>query len=187
MTEPPPGIKCADCGCCLATVKAADDWICWECDAGEPCKGKRIQQPAQPVEPISPAAPAEREEISMSSNKQGQKISEETRSAILGESASISHADLARKYGISDVSVRKIRIDGGVHAPRHSTAAKPAIAAPKTQPTPIAPRPAAKPSGTVTVAIDIDAQRADAFWTKLSAEEKSVAIRAVLMARLETI
>jgi len=121
----------------------------------------------------------------MSTNKQGQKISEETRAAILAADPSISHADLARKYGISDVSARKIRMDGGVFAAKRSGSVKPA--APRTKEIVAIPQPAVKPSGMLTVAIDIDEQRADAFWRKLSAEDKSIAIRSILMARLETI
>jgi hypothetical protein len=40
MTQPPLGTKCSDCGCCNANIAVGDgSALCWECDAGEQCKG----------------------------------------------------------------------------------------------------------------------------------------------------
>lgn len=41
MTQPPLGTKCSDCGSCYADIAIGDgSALCWECDAGEPCKGR---------------------------------------------------------------------------------------------------------------------------------------------------
>jgi hypothetical protein len=41
VETPPPGTMCVDCKCCAARIYAATDPVCWECDAGKPCKGKQ--------------------------------------------------------------------------------------------------------------------------------------------------
>jgi hypothetical protein len=57
-TTPPPGKKCEDCGCCLATVKAGDNWICWDCDEGKTCRGKRAVLSPRPAPIALPAVTA---------------------------------------------------------------------------------------------------------------------------------
>lgn len=114
MTTPPIGMRCTDCGCCFATVKAGDDWLCWECDAGEPCAGNQ-EVPAPGSERIA-AAPESKEaprgeSMSIKSKiGRGKRIPVEVRRAIANADPLASHTDLARKYGVSDVSVRSIRI-----------------------------------------------------------------------------
>jgi hypothetical protein len=48
MTKPPLGTKCSDCGCCDADIAVGDgSALCWECDAGEQCKGNEATRPLQ--------------------------------------------------------------------------------------------------------------------------------------------
>jgi hypothetical protein len=53
---PPAGTKCVDCGCCLATIYAGGDPVCWECDEGIPCKGKQTSLPAATLQKVEEAA-----------------------------------------------------------------------------------------------------------------------------------
>jgi hypothetical protein len=49
---PAPGTKCADCGRCQADVFAGEDALCFACDAGETCAAKKAaaRAPAARVE-----------------------------------------------------------------------------------------------------------------------------------------
>jgi len=73
----------------------------------------------------------------VSGRTQGTRISEEIRQSILAESPSVSHADLARKYGITDVSVGAIRRAAGI---KKIKAEKPAKAPKAYKPMNMEPR-----------------------------------------------
>jgi len=102
---PPPGAKCADCDCCDANVYAGNVPLCWACDAGEPCPIRGVV--CKPTEATAPEAktadkqPAKR--------RKGQHLSNELKVAIRSEPRSISHNKVARKYGVSDMTVRNLR------------------------------------------------------------------------------
>ncbi len=60
---PPAGTMCSDCDCCEATVYAGNDPICWDCDSGNLCPGRKraktaaareINIPPIWLEPVQP-------------------------------------------------------------------------------------------------------------------------------------
>jgi transposase-like protein len=187
MNEVPIGAKCSDCGCCLAVVKAGDDFVCWECDAGEPCKGKRAPQPppayrAVPTRPF--AAPVEEKTVTIHSSKKSTKrIPDDIRAAIISADPSISHSDLARKHGISDVTVFLIRKKAGISLVKGKRAAKPAKAAKPERRLKVATI-GKREIGKLTVKIEIDENGADALWRAFTLEQKAIAIRAAFFSNL---
>ncbi len=138
MKRPPAFTKCVDCGCCYAELYADNDPICWACDAGEPCKGKLRPQPSVPQPQPSPQPAPSVQEKPMrikSTHDNATRISDEIRAAIIAADPSVKHAHLARKYGISDVSVFTIRKAAGIFlakGPRSKPGPKPATPTVKT-------------------------------------------------------
>lgn len=228
MNEPPIGMKCSDCGCCLAAVKAGDDWLCWECDAGEPCKGKSAPQPppayrAVPTRPFvaTPAtmgtfagefaaieandpaypkleekpAPVKEKPVTIhSSNKTTKRIPDDVRRAIIAADPSISHSDLARQHGISDVTVYTIRKKAGITLVKGAragkskrqidgqrggkvTQAKRRISRKQVDREANAALPEAK---EVTISIQLNDVAIESLWKMLSTQQKQIAIRAAL-------
>jgi transposase-like protein len=205
MSEVPIGKKCTDCGCCLATVKAGDDWLCWECDAGETCKAKRQAATPRPgprpfktsaaqiIQPPTPIKPKENPVTVISSRTSNARISDEIRNAIIAADPSVSHSELARSHGVSDVSVYHIRKQAGIKLVKGTHAAKPKKRAitPKlkstlVKQTQIVKVPQPTPSvAKISISIDIDEEVAAGLWERFSLEDKAVAIRSVLMSQLE--
>ena len=135
MRRPPAFTKCLDCGCCYADLYADKDPICWACDAGEPCKAKAVaaatahnRLPPQPQPSPQPAPSVQEKPMGIAStHHRTTRISDEVRAAIIAADPSVKHAELARKHGISDVSVFTIRKAAGIvraKAPRSKTAPK---------------------------------------------------------------
>lgn len=202
MQRPPAFTKCVDCNCCYAELYAGKDPICWACDAGEPCKGKLVgatrshakPSPPQPQPSPQPAPVQEKPMGIKSTHGRTTRISDEIRAAIITADPSVKHADLARKYGISDVSVFTIRKAAGIvlvkgpHAKRGpnpglARAAKAfavAVSAPK-QAAPKAPR--VLESDTFVVTLNLTLGELDAIFSKLPPDVKVVAISAALQAK----
>jgi transposase-like protein len=117
----------------------------------------------------------------------GKRISDEIRNAIVQEDPSISHTDLARKYGISDVAVLTIRKKAGVWKPLRPGTRRnnlPAVRHPK-------PRPAHTPTlsnahePSVEIRFCLTQQGADNIWRKLGLSDKARALTAALQSALE--
>ena len=131
---PPTGTKCEDCKCCLAVIYAGDVPVCWDCDLGQPCKGKKLSPPPTVMarverageaveqhslktgEALGRAAAATRKAEARASTK-GTLISDALKVKILVADTAISHRQLARQLGTSDVTVRKVRLAAGVGTP----------------------------------------------------------------------
>ena len=192
MNLPPAGTLCADCGCCPAALYAGDDPICWACDAGEPCQGKRktASAPAQPQPTTSPS-PTEDKPVEDKPVK-AKRISDEIKTAILAAAPTVSNMDLARQYKISDATVCTLRKKAGIVLVRGKNAAAPSVknssavkksngvkfSAPLSQTaieTAQAPR-----SGTVAVTLNFPPHQLDAFWRNLPVEVKAIAITAAI-------
>lgn len=138
-----------------------------------------------------------KEEVKTVTVKSGRKggsksrIPDEIRREIQAADRDVSHSELARKYGISDVSVYKIRREAREGIAGSSAAAGPAP--------PRAERPAELTRGIVARAPaeektdlfwiimgDLDDTRAQLLFARFSLAEKTTAIRAVLGAKLES-
>lgn len=130
-----------------------------------------------------------------SGRKQGERVPDETKKKILAEPAQASHADLARKYGVSDVTVRKIRLKGGVKpyvaVQRRRTAPQRSITIdPRAHGTAAALLGAldrgSAPTATVKIAFELNAAEAERLIGSLTGEQKnaflSAGIRAALLA-----
>lgn len=179
MNRPDAGVLCADCGCCLAQLFAGDDPLCWECDAGEPCRAKTQPAPA-PIQVVKPTQ----------EKKQMTKISDEVKAKILAADPSVSNLALAKQFGVSDGGVLYIRRRAGIRSTaRRSQGSSKKINLPSG---PSADNASARitaisktTSTPFTVSIDLTSERADAFWSKFSLRDKAVAIHAALKAMLE--
>ena len=158
-TVPPIGKKCDDCKCCLATVKAGDDWICWECDEGKPCKGKIAgaraaaspkpePAPVYRAVPTLPAVPplAQRKPavVDWKVQRRANRISEETRAAIAEADEGTPHRKLAQRFGVSEGSVDLIRRKAKA---QRAQAAEPLSSSQVADP----PAPLPKPATDVTL------------------------------------
>ena len=92
-------------------------------------------------------------------NKSGRgiRIDADVRRAIAGEPSTLTHAEVARKYGVSDVSVRKIRMT--IMVPRQK-------AAPEASAN-------AAPSPMAAITLQVPVQTLDAWWTGLDNDAKA--------------
>lgn len=192
MNQPPAGTLCTDCGCCPAELYAGDDPICWACDAGEPCQGKRkaAPSPAQPQPTTSPS-PTVNKPVEDKSVK-AKRIPDEIKTAILAAAPTVSNMDLARKYDISNATVCTLRKRAGIVLVRGKNAAAPSVKnssavkrfndvkfhAPLSRPA-IETAPAPQ-SGTVAVTLNFTPDQLDVFWRNQPVEVKAIAITAAL-------
>ncbi len=195
MRRPPALTKCVDCGCCYADLYADNDPICWACDANEPCKGKlrALSSPSQP-QPSPQPAPVQEKPMGISStHPRTHRISDEIKAAIVAAAPTVSNADLARKYGISDATVCQLRKKAGivrvkrqrsVAAPKHATSEVKKSSAAKI-PAAASPLPTHAPSPTVTVALNFTPEQLEAVWGLFSLDVKVVAIAASLQSKVE--
>jgi transposase-like protein len=116
------------------------------------------------------------------------RISDQIREAIIAADPSISNCELARQYGISDPSVRKIRKDAGIvlqRAPKIARPKKAKVKQPAKRTALVHAPVVAKKPFLLTITLEIEERRADALWNTFSGDDKAVAIRAALMSRLE--
>jgi hypothetical protein len=191
---PPHETRCADCGCCPATVFAAGVPICLECDAGEPCKGTKklnattcntMQQAAASNEVAKHEAEEEPVTI-VSGRKRGKRIPDDVRAQIMAEPDSISHVAVARKYGVTDVTVgvirgRKGRVTRKTAAPSPVKTAKAAT----TKVVKIQP-PQVKIStpviGKISISAEVSEAGANAWWQSLTLEQKAATIQMRMLA-----
>jgi len=188
------GKMCDDCKCCPAVIAAGNDWVCWECDAGEMCRSK-IAAIAANVARVkvdnyqARTAAAKEERVSVESERKGRRnepISEEVRTAILAADPSVPHAELARQFGVSDVSIFTIRKRAGIKLAK----------APKTKAAntkPIRAKPAKKhgrppglahaiilprrtnglPASLRQVTVCVSEQMLDAWWAAQDLDKKA--------------
>jgi hypothetical protein len=215
MNFPPAGTKCRDCGCCDATVYAGNDPICWDCDTGNLCPGRKraktaearvIDVPAIRLEPVAAAAKCEvkEEKPVNTSGKSGGRIPEEIRIKILAEPVSESNREIGEKYGIKEGAVWYIRNKAGIHSaavggPRKTATARrdlhPARVKQHHTPRAIekqhtnghvpAPVHVVADSRKIAVTVQIDEPSADAFWHALSLEQKAASIELQMQAILD--
>ncbi len=134
---PPAGTKCQDCTCCLATIYAGNVPVCWECDEGVPCKGRKSAQ-AAPAPEVMVSVPkvlqrVERAAAAIESveRKQGLKagsalgrirkpavapdeqVSEALKLKILAADPGISDRQLGLRLGLRYETVRRVRKENG--------------------------------------------------------------------------
>jgi len=195
-TELSPGARCVDCKCCAAELLADGDPICWACDANEPCEAKKraakaaqlAEQHPQPKETWQEDAGRIQEAIVgiKSTRVARTRISGEIREAILAADPSIPHAELARKYGISDVSVYTIRRAGGISVARDGAkpGKKPGVKHAKAAAANAIVRQAPEEilDATVSIHLRFTPEQLDSAWSGLSVASKAVAIAAALQA-----
>ncbi len=207
----PRGKRCTECLCCDAVIVVEIEgkkvYLCAACDDGThpplfpagPSQTKCITAPLtagiREVMPLLaagaamnamldnlPISPKEETQMTIKSGRHGgQRIDQKTIEAILAEPASESHAAVARKYGVTDVTVGLYRRKAGI-----KSAAKPGPKAPAKQPKPRAADPwipdppptmpkaaPVKPCRSFPVTINITEEQLDAWWRSLGIDVKA--------------
>lgn len=206
MNRPPHGTLCVDCGCCSADIYDGDAPVCFACDAGEPCKSKSSTRPVilserQRVEGSAVLSTDSRlriagfdldeqkeETMSVPNKVRGYRprLSEEVRAAILAADPSISHREVARQLGCSDVSVLNIRKKAGIvltgnsrgRKPRKNTdtSSRPSLGAPSFADL----EKDGNDRTMVTIQLCFTPEQLNLIWARLTPDIKGVAIAAAL-------
>ncbi|MHB2009875.1 MAG: hypothetical protein ACYCOX_17775 [Acidobacteriaceae bacterium] len=132
------------------------------------------------------------------------RIPDEVKAAIIAADPAIAHADLARKYGISDVSVLQFRKAGGVVLVKSKPGPKPKPATSTVKKVPgkskFHPRERVSTStakagapmivcslqpSTVAVTLNFSPDQLNAIWGMFPDDVKAIAITAALQAKVE--
>lgn len=194
---PPDGVMCVDCGCCQAKVYAGEDALCWACDAGNHPAGKLAQKtapveiPAIRLEPVRKVEVEVKEERPVNvQEKKPYRTPDEIRAKIAAEPESESNCAVARKYGVSEPTARKIRLAAGVHSTAsrgghggaHKATPKPERAIERKHTTGHSAALATVGSHKISITVEIDEQSADAYWHGLSLEQKAATIELQMQA-----
>ena len=118
------------------------------------------------------------------------RIPEDVRAAILSAHPDVPHVVLARKHGISDVSVYTIRKNAGVATPKRAkskteTAKAKKVRAPKAAPAPQPARPNGTASITLAIQYSMSRERAKEIFAGLTEDLMAIALQAVYEHKLE--
>jgi hypothetical protein len=181
----PVGKRCDRCLCCPAVIVSESEALCSACDdgthpsmpEGQPTPQKPESVPETPLAvpaPVPVPKPERKDAMSIRSGRgPGKRIDLETRRAVLAADPEISHSQLARELGISDPSVKNIRMRA--HAAAAPTAEEPAWV----------PEPAGETARAATVHLSVTETRMDAWWKSLSLDDKAALLTANYRFRIE--
>jgi hypothetical protein len=181
---------CVDCGCCLAVVPGQQ--ICWECDAGEPCKGKK-QRAAEmlaaprPEVPIAPPASlvAPKSEPKSEVRKESTKMTREVKPGAVPCAAAgcTLNAYPPRKYCTTLHAYQNARrkAEKPTDAKAEKPAQRTAVPAPRAA---VSISPADTPF-KVSISAEITEAGANAWWTSLTLEQKAKSIELMMLAILD--
>jgi hypothetical protein len=139
---------------------------------------KGVPQREETATPAPVVEPANQEAIMAVKSSHRGRIPDSVKVAIRNAAADVTHAELARQYGISDVSVLKIRRGGSGPKAREKKTATVAIKKPEPLPT-TAREVVATPVHTLQ--LSLIEQQLDLLWAKMPATSKAAAIQAALL------
>lgn len=136
-------------------------------------KHKGLQVRVRPGDPTRVALPAESEETTMQEPETtrkttGRVVTEDLKAAILAEPASMSNGAVARKYGVSDVTVGKYRRQAKQAAP-------PTVAVSVVQPPELELNQWGEPAGVVVTEQEMSVEEARRRFPGLSPEKAPAA------------